>query len=105
MHLSVASNAVTTGFGVKISQVSDVEMSDNLSSWLSTVHLVLHPSRDSGTAASSNNPNPNRNIVANPRSKLPPNRDESIMAQILQSQQGITDHLVHSNKTSALVQC
>ena len=72
---------------------------------ISTVHSVLHLLRDSRTAAaSSNNSNSNQNNAANSRSEHSHYHDESIMMQILRSQQRITDCLVHSNEISASAQ-
>ena len=102
LYLLAASEVVTTCFGVEISKVLDVNMSDNLSSWLSNVHSMLHPACDG--RASNNNPSSNRNDAANSGPDSPTDHDGSIMTQILWSQQQITDYLVQLSEISVSVQ-
>ena len=93
-----ASDAATSGFGIKINQLSDINMSDDLSVWLSNVNSMLGPARIGRT--SSHNPSSDRNDNDNSGPNHTTNHDDSVMAQILQSQQQITDHLAQSNETS-----
>ena len=100
-YLSAASDA---GFSVDESnQVQVVEMSGELSTWLLDVHLMLGQPA-CGARTSSSNPSSEQNDISNSVPNHTANDDNSMMAQILWSQQQIADRLVISNETSISVQ-
>ena len=91
------------GFGVEINQVPVVDMSNELSMWLPDVHSMLgQPARGGRTLGSNSSSERNDNNNSGPNHTT--NDDNSVMAQILRSQQQIADHLVKSNETSISVQ-